>query len=103
MRRLETIILCVFLLAATSGVKAFTPDEAMPGHRGETNRFFVFKTDRKYIGATLEVYHGNGERLVVQKLEKRKVSIDFGKVRTGEYTIRIQKNNDIQEFRYVKK
>lgn len=103
MKRSETIILFVFLLVVSSGVRASTPDEAMPGRRGEANRFFVFKTDRKYIGATVEIYHGNGERLVVQKLEKRKVSIDFGKVRTGEYTIRIQKNNDIQEFRYVKK
>lgn len=103
MKRSINIIFLVVLMAVTSGALASSSDEAIIGRQEKVNRFFVFKTDRKYIGATVLVYHGNGNRLVMQKLEKRKVSIDFGMVQPGEYTIRIQKNNDIQEFRYVKK
>jgi len=103
MKRIEKIVLLVFLLAITCRAMALTNEEALPGTRGTMEQSFVFKADRKYIGASIEVCNENGDRLMVQKLEKRKVKIDFGQARSGEYTIRIRKNNTIQEYRYVKK
>jgi len=103
MKRIVKIIPLVFLLSISSAAMASLNEEVLPGSRETTSKSFVFKADRKYIGASIEVCNENGDRLMVQKLEKRKVKIDFGQARSGEYTIRIRKNNTIQEYRYVKK
>ncbi|QOI96481.1 MAG: hypothetical protein HRU69_02820 [Flammeovirgaceae bacterium] len=64
---------------------------------------FVFKAERKLIGARVEVYSMNGDLVTAQRLHRRKMIIDFCDVKFGEYTIRITKGNEKQEFHYVKK
>lgn len=64
---------------------------------------FVFKTDRKFIGATVEVIYINGDVVASQKLGKRKIVIDFAEVKPGDYTIRVTKGKRIEEFYYEKK
>lgn len=70
---------------------------------GKSNHIVVFNTDRKFIGATVEVLDANGNPVVTQKLERRRMMIDFGLVRSGEYTIRVKIEDDVLEYRYVKK
>jgi hypothetical protein len=64
---------------------------------------FVFKAERKLIGAKVEVFSMNGDLVTAQRLHRRKMIIDFCDVKFGEYTIRITKGNEKQEFHYVKK
>ncbi len=70
---------------------------------GKSNHIVVFKTDRKFIGATVEVLDANGNPVVAQKLERRRMMVDFGLVRSGEYTILVKIEDDVLEYRYVKK
>lgn len=64
---------------------------------------FVFRADRKFVGAQVEVLYANGEVLTSQTLKKRRMLIDFSAVKYGSYTIRVKKGNDVQEFTYEKK
>jgi hypothetical protein len=64
---------------------------------------FVLKANRKYAGATVEVYYSNGDLVTTQKIEKRRMIIDFCDTKYGEYTIRVVRGNEKKEFQYVKK
>ncbi|MFZ6009527.1 MAG: hypothetical protein ACOYXT_04205 [Bacteroidota bacterium] len=64
---------------------------------------FVFKTERKFVGAKVEVLYSNGDVITVQTLQKRKMIIDFCDVKHGAYTVRVTKGNNVKEFKYVKK
>src|SRR5688572_21243723 len=67
------------------------------------SHLFVLKANRKYAGATVEVYYSNGDLVTTQKIEKRRMIIDFCDTRYGEYTIRVVRGNEKKEFQYVKK
>jgi hypothetical protein len=69
----------------------------------KTKNLFVFKTDKKFVGAQIEVVQANGNIIAKQVLLKRKMIVDFDNVKLGAYTIRITKGNQIQEFQYEKK
>src|SRR5688572_2308952 len=64
---------------------------------------FVFKTERKLVGAKVEVLSENGEVVTSQVLQKRKMIIDFCDVRFGTYTIRVTKGHRVKEYQYIKK
>ena len=65
--------------------------------------FFKVKTPKKFLGATVEVFVGDGDLLTAQNLQKRKIIIDFGDAKGGTYTIRLTKGNTTKEFLYIKK
>lgn len=94
----------VFLLVLGAKVADAKPFDEEAGYiRANDTHCFVFKMDRQYIGALVEIFYSDGKRIVSQKLSRRKVVIDFGRVRFGEYTIRINKGDNTQEYKYVKK
>lgn len=64
---------------------------------------FVLKANRKYIGAQVEVYYSNGDLVTSQRINKRRMVIDFCDTKVGEYTIRVVQGDKKQEFQYVKK
>lgn len=64
---------------------------------------FVVKTEKKYLGAKVQVFNEAGELLATQTLRNRKVVIDFGNVKEGTYTIRLSKDNKTKEFYFEKK
>jgi hypothetical protein len=63
---------------------------------------FVYKADRKFIGAKVEILYSNGDVVTTQTLYKRKMIIDFCEMKRGSYTIRISKGSRIQEYEYNK-
>ena len=83
--------------------QAGTPDEVVDILDSKHKNLFMFKAERKFLGAAVEVYYVNGDLVTSHKLEKRKMIIDFCDVKFGEYIIRIKKGNDVQEYHYVKK
>lgn len=91
------------LLGGNATVKAASADEVVGALDARHKNLFVLKADRKFLGAAVEVYYTNGDLVTSQKLEKRKMIIDFCDVKFGEYTIRLKKGNEVQEYRYVKK
>lgn len=64
---------------------------------------FVFRAEKSLVGGTVEVFYSNGDLVTSQKLEKRKLIIDFCDTKQGEYIIRITKGNKKQEYTYSKK
>lgn len=90
------IIAAVFVIAQTVSAAAYSV-------RIKDNTCFVFKTDKKFIGATVEVMAANGDIISSCELKKRKIAIDFAGVRSGEYTIRVTKGKRIEEFYFEKR
>jgi hypothetical protein len=95
------IVAAFFLIAQSVSAAPTLAGSGIVRIKGKT--LFVFKTDRKFIGATVEVIFANGEVITSQKLEKRKMMIDFADVKAGDYTIRVTKGKRVEEFYYEKK
>jgi DNA-binding sugar fermentation-stimulating protein len=63
---------------------------------------FIFKADKKMIGAKVEIVQANGSVIAEQILTSRKLVIDFNDIRSGTYKIRIVKGEEMKEFSYSK-
>lgn len=64
---------------------------------------FVFKVGRAFKGASVDIFYSNGELVATKQLAKRKMVINFCDVKSGTYTIRVTKDNRVQEFQYLRK
>lgn len=102
MKNLMRISLAV-LLISVSVISQALPREEIVTVPTKYKNLFVFKAEKEYVGATVEVYYSNGDLVTTHKLEKRKMIIDFCDTKFGEYTIKVVKGNKKQEFYYVKK
>ncbi len=63
----------------------------------------VFKVDRKFKKAMVEIYSANGDLVAITALAKRKMIINFCDVKSGTYIVKVKKNNHVEEFQFVKK
>ena len=95
-------ILFVALISLTSTGWAGTPGEGK-GEEPKNKNLLIFKTEKKFSGAKVEILTADGALLTAQNVQKRKVIIDFNGVEQGTYTIRLSKGNDTREFQYEKK
>jgi hypothetical protein len=104
----------VLLAAFSLLLAAITTLSAAPAPAGQSEEvvdvlqsrypnLFIIRAERKYLGAVVQVLASNGEVVTSQRLQRRKMIIDFCDVKFGEYTIRIQKDNNKLEYTYVKK
>lgn len=96
------ITLAVALLITTSTFAATVRNEGN-GTPARSKNLFVVKTQKRFAGATIEVVSAHGEVIAVERLQKRKVIIDFGTAPSGTYTIKVSKDNAVQEFQYTRK
>ena len=64
---------------------------------------FVFKVDRKFKKAMIEVYSSDGDLVAITALARRKMVINFREVKSGTYIIKVKKNNHVEEFQFEKK
>lgn len=104
MKTMMRISLAVMLMVGLSiTTQAYTPEDVVEVIPSRYKNLFVFKADKEYVGATVEVYYSNGDLVTKHTLEKRKMIIDFCDTKFGEYTIRLVKGDKKQEFHYVKK
>jgi hypothetical protein len=101
MKTLFNILTVSFLLLAVT-VSANDIDEGKYEKEKRAN-LFVMKTDKKFLGAKVEVLSANGKVITSGNLEKRKMVIDFAAVKFGTYTIRVSKGNETKEFHFVKR
>lgn len=103
MKTLARVSLVALLVIGVASFTRASPVEDVSVVPFKHKHLFVFKVDKKYKGATVEVYYSNGDLVTTQKLEKRKMVINFCDTKFGEYTIRVVKGEKKQEFYYVKK
>lgn len=98
----------IFLTAFVFLSLSFSVFAAPSGDNGgedpeKSKSIFVFKAHKKFEGAKVDVLSPEGNVITSQKLQKRKMIIDFADVREGTYTIRLSKGGAKQEFQYEKK
>jgi hypothetical protein len=101
MKNLFTVAAALVFLSTTA--QAASPKETIIIGHSKNKDLLVFKTEKKFAGALVEVYTSQGELLTSQHLLKRKMIIDFGSVMKDTYTIRVVKGNAIREYQYIKK
>jgi hypothetical protein len=103
MKTMVRVSLMVLLVMGVVLSTLASPVEEVSVVPSKYKNLFVFKIDKQYVGATVEVYYSNGDLVAAQKIKKRKMIIDFCDTKFGEYTIRVVKGDKKQEFYYVKK
>jgi hypothetical protein len=91
------------VLAFISTATLATPLETVDVVNTKYKNLFVFKVKNKFKGADVRVFYSNGDLVTSQKLEKKKMIINFCDVKYGTYTIKVQKGNKSEEFNYIKK
>lgn len=103
---MKPLLLIATLFMVTTSVAFATPSpeevtiDIVPS---KYRNLFIFKVDRKYKKADVQISYASGEVIADLKMEKRKLIIDFCDVKSGSYVIRVIKGNNIQEFQYMKK
>ena len=63
---------------------------------------YYFKVAKEFLGADLEIYSGDGVKLLTQKVGRRKILVDFYYENPGRYIIHFVKGDSIQEFNFTK-
>lgn len=83
--------LFLFLLIAANALPALSePVRPVPAHMA-SGHVFEMHVAKGLKRARLAVHHTNGDVVLVGKLRKRKIAIDFSDVQPGTYTIRLRK------------
>jgi hypothetical protein len=100
---MKAIIIAIVSLTLSSSVFASGSTEGFELVKSKHKNFFVFKTERKLIGAKIDVFSSNGDLITSQKLDKKRMVIDFHDAKFGTYTICITKGNRTKLFQYIKK
>ena len=95
------LLMCAALMTARERAMA-SGDDPVVVVQSKNKDFFVIKADRKLVGARVDVFYANGDVVTRQTLERRKMIIDFGDVKPGAYTIRVTKEDQVEEFEYHK-
>lgn len=103
MKTLIKVLVAGSLFIASTVTTLAAPTDDVTTTTTKHKNHFKVKAQKKFLGATVEVFVGNGDLLTAQSLQKRKVIIDFGDAKGGTYTIRLTKGNETKEFRYIKK
>ena len=93
----------LFISSTVTTLAATKNDETTTTTSTRHKNFFKVRAQKRFLGATVEVFVGDGDLLTAQNLQKRKVIIDFGDAKGGTYTIRLTKGNETKEFFYIKK
>ena len=94
---LMTCILLIGLSASVHGTKVKKPVQAVC-----RMDVYYFKIAKEFLGADLEIYSGDGVKLLTQKVGRRKILVDFYYETPGRYIIHFVKGDSTQEFNFTK-
>ena len=83
-------------------VAASPKNEGVSAVKSKHNSLLVLKTDKQFLGATVEIVSSKGTVITSHTLEKKKLFIDFKGVAQGSYTVRITKGDQVKEINYLK-
>lgn len=95
-------LITTLILSAGVAEEVCASDEAQ-NLLSKDSKILVLKADKEFVGGEVLVYSGNQNLIVVKKMRKRKLFIDFSDVMMGEYIVRIVKGDKEQEYHFLKK
>lgn len=99
MRLLTSFLVLTLLFGSALNASA---REAVDSWNAKAGNKFVYKGNKRMIGATVEVFYADGTLVTKQVLKKKRMIIDFCEVRSGDYTIRISKDSRKREYHFTK-
>ena len=103
MKTLFPSLLIVLLVTGSLSAAPLTGSDPIEVKEIKDKNLFVFKANKKLLGASIEVFHSSGDVVTAQILAKRKMIIDFSEVHEGTYTVVVMKGKQKEEFQYIKK
>jgi len=100
MKTLSIILISFFSI--TANLFAATPDSITVVETSQQNHF-VMKVDKDLFGGEVIVTYSTGEVVTTMTIKRKKMVIDFNKVKFGSYSIKVMKDgNEIEEFTFNK-
>lgn len=100
MKTLSIILISIF--AWSGNLFAAAPDSIMVVPSSQEDHF-VMKVDKDLFGGEVIVTYSTGEVVTAMTIKRKKVVIDFNKVKFGSYTIQVMKEgNEIESFTFNK-
>jgi hypothetical protein len=99
---LKIIFLGVLTVLLTMAAMAHEPVVKAKPTNDKDRNLFVFKAEKKMIGAKVEIIQLNGGLIAEQILQTRKLVIDFDEMKSGTYIIRVVKGTQVKEFNYTR-
>ena len=103
MKTLIAIFLSLHFLTA-SVVYSSKPSNSYL-HKIETNEknVFAMKVGSQWRGGKVEIISESGDVILVERLNKKRMKIDFNSVSAGTYAIKISKNESQEQFKYERR
>ena len=99
-----TIIIAICLSLFTASVAVFgVGAKAVHVVSSKQRDLFVFKVNKSWQGARVELVAPNGDVISRQRLMKQKMVFNFSEMKPGTYKITVTKNHHTEEFQYIKK
>lgn len=97
---MKKIIIAIAVIFSSYSAIANTVKEAPVVVLNSTQEIFYFKICKTMIGGTAEVFDAAGNLVGTQKLDSRKMIIDFFEMAPGDYTIKVKKEGVEETFNY---
>jgi len=96
-------LLFLTLVLSLGGVAQADPVRPLlAADRPVPTALFILEIDRALRGARVAVQHTNGDLVLIEKIRKRKMIIDFSAVQRGTYTIELRKGKARQLHAFTK-
>ena len=100
MKKLILLLLVTLTLISTSALCAHkSPPVTVLSTKSD---IFYFKVDKTFLGAVVEVYTQDGEKIFAEMVVNRTAIVDFKLGNPGTYTIRMKKDGKEENFNYIK-
>jgi hypothetical protein len=95
-------IILISFLSISANLFAATPDSIAVVETSQQDHF-VMKVDKGLLGGEVLVTYSTGEVVTTMTIKRKKMVIDFDKVKFGSYSIIIVKDGvEIDEFNFNK-
>lgn len=100
MKKLILLFFVTLILITTSALCAHkSPPVTVLSTKSD---IFYFKVDKTFLGAVVEVYTQDGEKIFAEIVVNRTAIVDFKLGNPGTYTIRLKKDGKEENFNYIK-
>lgn len=100
MKTLSIILISFF--SASANLFAATPDSIAVVETSQEGQF-VMKVDKDLFGGEVVVTYSTGEVVSTMTIKRKKMVVDFDKVKFGSYTIQVIKDGvEVDQFAFNK-
>lgn len=85
-------LILTFALILGLSAAALATDPKAPIKCGKSRSLLIFRTTKANLGGKVEIYNEKGELVQSTPIAKKRMVIDFASIKSGKYSIRINKD-----------